>query len=190
MIPKLLARIDKLSEGLSDLRKEHEDAEAKNKHIYLHLEAIEAELSTSIAQVASVHERYSDRDEQILRTIAECMEGSHIMQSEAGQDAVRPSLHDLLQLRLPSLLSVINAFTPLNNPHTPFFSLHHFGCHYTSDPSFHSAEQPIPIPPPGSNIGSSAIACIGVAPPASYSSGVTAPSYQVEDEAQGGVGEQ
>ena len=183
MIPKLLAKIKELDKDFTALRKRREESETKYEHTLLRLEALEAELSTSSIQTASIHKWYRDRDERILRTIEERTERLH-MQSGTSEDAVIPSPGDLHQSVLPS----VNTFTPFDDLHTPILSLRP----HTSDLSFHSAEQPIPIPLPGSDIPSSAIACIShpVAPPVCHSSGAIGPSSQMEDEAGDGIREQ
>ena len=186
MIPELLAKIDELWVQLTNLRKKREESEAESKHTLLRMETIETELSTSFAQITSIHEWYRDRDERIFHMLVECAECLYGRESGAVNDGVSPSLDEVLRLKLLSLFDAAKAY--FGNSDTPVLSLRR----HTSDNSFtHSAEQPIPIPPPGSNIGS-AIAHTNhpAAPPASRSSAAITPSNQMEDEALGDIGGQ
>ena len=189
-LPKLLVQINELRVQFDNLRKKREESEAKTEHMLLRVQTIETELSTSASQTASIHEWYRDRDQRILCTLAECVECLYGRQSAAADDAATPSLEELLRRKLPSLFNEANTY--FGDSHAPALSVHHHDDRQTSDISFmHSAEQPIPIPLPGSDIGST-ITHINhpAAPPVSHSSNAITPSNQTEDEALGDTGGQ
>ena len=179
--------------GFAELGKKHEKIEARCKHEVLRVEAMEAELADSTAQIALIREQYRDRDRQTIRKIAEFMDGFREAHSETVQSAVTSALENILQFILPSDFNTANTSTSFDSPRTSFLSPHCFTGRRTSEnPPTHSAEQPIPIPPPGPEIGTPAIARIAtpLATPVSSSSHAIGLSHRIADRTEGNIEEQ